>query len=298
MTVEIKHNQSFWEQGPQNAEEIHAVQQLQTGQYNIRSDTHIGITWEENERDAVFVLYMLEGEMQFQSSSEVFSLKKDDSALFSYEATAIHGISKTPCRLMLFSTSGSYQKVNATNACFEKLREVELKDIYTIGHSRRVSSLSMSIALQLDPGYDILTLGAAATFHDLGKYYTPIEILQKPGRLTPEEFSIIKLHPQASWQLLMESHGEIIAEIALQHHERMDGSGYPRGLHADAIRMDARIIAVADVFDAITSKRSYNNPVSYEQALSIMEQEQQLYDSDVLHALHILVREKRLSISI
>ena len=292
MTVEIKHNQSFWEQGPQNAEEIHAVQQLQTGLYNIRSDTHIGITWEENERDAVFVLYMLEGEMQFQSSSEVFSLKKDDSALFSYEATAIHGISKTPCRLMLFSTSGSYQKVNATNACFEKLREVELKDIYT------VSSLSMSIALQLDPGYDILTLGAAATFHDLGKYYTPIEILQKPGRLTPEEFSIIKLHPQASWQLLMESHGEIIAEIALQHHERMDGSGYPRGLHADAIRMDARIIAVADVFDAITSKRSYNNPVSYEQALSIMEQEQQLYDSDVLHALHILVREKRLSISI
>ena len=125
-----------------------------------------------------------------------------------------------------------------------------------------------------------------------------IEILQKPGRLTPEEFSIIKLHPQASWQLLMESHGEIIAEIALQHHERMDGSGYPRGLHADAIRMDARIIAVADVFDAITSKRSYNNPVSYEQALSIMEQERQLYDSDVLHALHILVREKRLSISI
>ena len=236
--------------------------------------------------------------MQFQSSSEVFSLKKDDSALFSYEATAIHGISKTPCRLMLFSTSGSYQKVNATNACFEKLREVELKDIYTIGHSRRVSSLSMSIALQLDPGYDILTLGAAATFHDLGKYYTPIEILQKPGRLTPEEFSIIKLHPQASWQLLMESHGEIIAEIALQHHERMDGSGYPRGLHADAIRMDARIIAVADVFDAITSKRSYNNPVSYEQALSIMEQEQQLYDPDVLHALHILEREKRLSISI
>lgn len=73
MTVEIKHNQSFWEQGPQNAEEIHAVQQLQTGLYNIRSDTHIGITWEENERDAVFVLYMLEGEMQFQSSSEVFS---------------------------------------------------------------------------------------------------------------------------------------------------------------------------------------------------------------------------------
>ena len=207
MTVEIKHNQSFWEQGPQNAEEIHAVQQLQTGLYNIRSDTHIGITWEENERDAVFVLYMLEGEMQFQSSSEVFSLKKDDSALFSYEATAIHGISKTPCRLMLFSTSGSYQKVNATNACFEKLREVELKDIYTIGHSRRVSSLSMSIALQLDPGYDILTLGAAATFHDLGKYYTPIEILQKPGRLTPEEFSIIKTCiPRLPGSLLMESH--------------------------------------------------------------------------------------------
>ena len=76
----------------------------------------------------------------------------------------------------------------------------------------------------------------------------------------------------------------------------MDGSGYPRGLLGDAILMDARIVAVADVFDAITSRRSYNSPVSYEQALSVMEQERQLYDPDVLHALHVLVQEKRLSI--
>ena len=72
MTVEIKHNQSFWEQGPQNAEEIHAVQQLQTGLYNIRSDTHIGITWEENERDAVFVLYMLEEKCSFNPAVKSF----------------------------------------------------------------------------------------------------------------------------------------------------------------------------------------------------------------------------------
>lgn len=213
MTIEIKHNQSFWEQGPQNAEEIHATQQLQTGLYTIRKDTHIGITWEEHEQDTVFVLYLLDGEMQFQSSRETFILKKDDSALFTYEESAIHGISRTPAKLMLFSTSGSYQRVNETNACFEKLREVELKDVYTIGHSKRVSNLAMSIALQMDPSYDILTLGVAATFHDLGKYYTPIEILQKPGRLNAEEFSIIKQHPQASWQLLMESHGENLSLI-------------------------------------------------------------------------------------
>lgn len=76
MTIEIKHNQSFWEQGPQNAEEIHATQQLQTGLYTIRKDTHIGITWEEHEQDTVFVLYLLDGEMQFQSSRETFILKK------------------------------------------------------------------------------------------------------------------------------------------------------------------------------------------------------------------------------
>ena len=165
MTVEIKHNQSFWEQVPRMLKKSMPYSNCRPDCINIRSDTHIGITWEENERDAVFVLYMLEGEMQFQSSSEVFSLKKDDSALFSYEATAIHGISKTPCRLMLFSTSGSYQKVNATNACFEKLREVELKDIYTIGHSRTgQQSFQCPLHCSWIRAYDILTLGAAATF--------------------------------------------------------------------------------------------------------------------------------------
>lgn len=295
MTIEIKHNQDLWAENERKAREIHIQPNLQLALYNTLENTHLGITWEKGEEDTVFILYILEGELLFQSPHDSFLLKQDDSVLLTYEHKAFHGITQKPTRLMMFSTNERYQKIKETNACFDKVKEVELKDIYTIGHSTRVSSYAMSIALAMDYSYDIITLGAAATFHDLGKYYTPVEILQKPGRLSEEEFAIIKKHPQDSYNLLYCTHGEKVANIALQHHERMDGSGYPHGLLGKDICLDARIVAVADVFDAITSKRVYNDPITFEDALAVMEAEAHLYDPEVLAALHTLVMENRLS---
>jgi HD-GYP domain-containing protein (c-di-GMP phosphodiesterase class II) len=98
----------------------------------------------------------------------------------------------------------------------------------------------------------------AALVHDVGKIDVPIELLSKPGRLSPPEFELIKQHPQAGFNILGGVDFERpVAEIVLQHHERMDGSGYPRGLGGDQICLEARIIAVADVFEAILSFRPY-----------------------------------------
>lgn len=292
--IDIKHNYNFWNDGGQHAVEIHKKDDLQMGLYNIKKDTHIGITWEAHEQHISFILYLLEGEMSFHSAKESFTLKTDDSVMLSYDDHAYHGISNKPTRMMIITTGSNYQHIDETNACFEKLRQVELKDVYTIGHSRRVSSYAMSIALEMDSAFNITLLGTAATFHDLGKYHTPIQILQKPSSLNAEEWKIMKQHPLASYQLLIASHGERIATIALQHHERMDGSGYPYALQGEEICLEARIIAVADVFDAITCKRVYNEAVSFDEAYAIMQKEAHLYDQRILAALGKLIKEGRL----
>lgn len=295
MTItEIRHNADILQDTKQRAEEIYTNSRLQLGIYNIYQGTNMGITHEEGEDDTIFIVYVLDGELHFTSSEETFTLKKDDSVMIRDIVETYFAKALTPCKLLMISSQSNHQKIKQTNACFNKLVEVELKDSYTKGHGRRVSAYAVAIALELDPSYDILNLGSAATFHDLGKYYTPIEILQKPSKLTNEEYAIIKKHPIDSYKLLKETHGEVIANIALQHHERMDGSGYPYGLKKDEISFDARIVAVADVFDALSSNRVYNRQMSFHEALDLMISQKHLYDHIVLNALARLVKENRL----
>ena len=146
---------------------------------------------------------------------------------------------------------------------------VETKDGYTAGHQRRVSQLAYAIArelgLSIDRCYAVRTAGL---LHDLGKISLPTDILAKPGRLTETEFALIKTHPQAAYEILknIESFGEI-AEIVIQHHERMNGSGYPLGLHGEQIVPEARILAVSDVVEAMSSHRPYRPALGVEKAL-------------------------------
>lgn len=137
----------------------------------------------------------------------------------------------------------------------------ENKSEQTGQHIRRVSEYSRILARQL--GYSpeaARNLRLASTMHDLGKLMIPSEILDKPGRLTDEEFAVIKKHPVYGEHLLHNVEGETMALarlVALEHHERYDGKGYPEGKQGEAISLDGRIVAVADVYDALTSRRSY-----------------------------------------
>jgi HD-GYP domain-containing protein (c-di-GMP phosphodiesterase class II) len=142
-------------------------------------------------------------------------------------------------------------------------------------------------------------LRVAGFLHDIGKIRVPSEILSKSGKLSQAELELVRVHPQASYDVLKGVEFPWpIAEIALQHHERMDGSGYPRGLKGDAIRMEARIIAVADVIEAMSLRRPYRDGLGIEQALAEIERGRgRAYDSDVVDACIRLFREKNFQLS-
>jgi putative nucleotidyltransferase with HDIG domain len=151
-------------------------------------------------------------------------------------------------------------------------RSIESVDTYTYGHSERVASYAVAIAeaMALDP-VDVMTIRVGASLHDIGKVRIPPNILNKPGKLTPEEFDMIKMHPQWGLEILDDIEFPwLIKPIVRSHHEKMDGSGYPDGLSGNDIPLHAQIVCVADVFDAMTSARSYQDPISPADAVAKM----------------------------
>lgn len=149
---------------------------------------------------------------------------------------------------------------------------IDAKDPYTCGHSERVGWLARRLGAEMGlPTERLQTLEWAGLLHDVGKIGTPEAILNKPGRLTPDEFAEIQRHPQRSYDML--KHAAALAPIlpaVLHHHENHDGSGYPHGLAGAAIPLDARIIHVVDIFDALTSDRAYRAGYSFSRALEIL----------------------------
>ena len=169
------------------------------------------------------------------------------------------------------------------------------RDPYTAGHEKRVSELAVAIGKKLGLDTDDLRLlRLAATVHDLGKITVPAEILSKPTRLSEAEFAIIKGHSEAGWELL-EPAGlpASVTDAVLQHHERLDGSGYPAGLEDDEIGEFGRIIAVADVVEAMSSHRPYRPAIGMEPALEEIEQGRGVrYDERAADACVQLFRER------
>jgi len=146
---------------------------------------------------------------------------------------------------------------------------VETKDPYTAGHQRRVGNLARAIANEMGlPQEQVEGIRMAGLIHDLGKISIPAEILSKPGRLIDFEWGMIKMHPQVGYDILQEIEFPWpVAQIVLQHHERMDGSGYPQGLSGEETMLGARILAVADVVEAMASFRPYRPALGIDKAL-------------------------------
>ncbi|MGZ4274571.1 MAG: HD-GYP domain-containing protein, partial [Solirubrobacteraceae bacterium] len=151
---------------------------------------------------------------------------------------------------------------------------LEAGDPYTRGHSRRVARYATMIAERMGlPAEEVDRIRTAAAVHDVGKVRTPIEVLHKPGRLTDEEYAVIKAHPVDGARLVEALGDDRLAAIVRHHHERLDGRGYPSGLSGAAIPLGARIVAVADTFDAITSARPYRPASPHRKALDILTKE-------------------------
>ncbi|MCX7919649.1 MAG: PAS domain-containing protein [bacterium] len=170
----------------------------------------------------------------------------------------------------------------------------ELRDPYTAGHQRRVANLARAIATEMNlPSDTIEGIRIAATVHDIGKIYIPAEILTKPTQLTALEFELIKTHPQGAYDILKEIEFPWpVAQAVYQHHERLNGSGYPNKLTSDQIVLEAKIIAVADVVEAMTTHRPYRPALGIETALDEIKRNSGiLYAPEVVRAC-ITVFEK------
>ena len=164
---------------------------------------------------------------------------------------------------------------------------VELRDPYTAGHQRRVSQLACAIANEMGlPEEQIEGLRLAGLIHDMGKMTVPAEFLSKPGSLNETEYGLIRMHPQVGYDVLKEMDFPWpLADIVLQHHERLDGSGYPHGLSGEEIILEARILAVADVVEAMASHRPYRPARGIDDALEEISQNRgRLYDPEVVDA--------------
>lgn len=153
------------------------------------------------------------------------------------------------------------------------LADILITDDYTFQHSLNVAIYSLTIGNKLNfTAKQLSELGTGAILHDIGKVFIDREILQKPSRLTDEEYEIIKTHTQLGFNYLRKQNdlSTVIAHCAFQHHERLDGSGYPRGLAESDIHPFAKVIAIADVFDAMTSNRSYRDALLPHEALEVL----------------------------
>jgi putative nucleotidyltransferase with HDIG domain len=246
-------------------------------------------------------------------SLETVGLRKDGSQFPSHIETA-------PIELPDgLATVGYFTDITERKMAEEKLKEsfsklaktfeqtieslssiTEMRDPYTAGHQVRVAKLACEIASELGMSEEqVVAIRTAALIHDIGKIIIPPEILNKPGRLTALERSFIETHAQASYEILKTIEFALpIAEIVLQHHEKLDGSGYPQGLSGDDIRKEARVLTVADIVEAMASHRPYRPALPLQSALDeISLHRGVLYDDEVVDACLRLFLEKGLSLS-
>lgn len=189
--------------------------------------------------------------------------------------------------------------MNGTLLAVSKM--VEQRDPYTSGHEQRVGIIAADIACEMGYSEDICEeLQEIGLVHDIGKISIPAELLSKPTKLSELEYELIKTHPVKGYEILNNIEFPFpIAEIIYQHHERMDGSGYPRGLKGDEILLESRILAVADVIEAMASHRPYRASLGITQALAEIERGRGIsYDTDVVDATLRLFREKNYSVPI
>lgn len=180
------------------------------------------------------------------------------------------------------------QFMDSDTAAMANLLGLSGHDFYTYNHSLDVSIYSLGLGQAVGfRGDDLKELGLGGLFHDIGKRYIPLEIICKAGPLDPEEWKLMQKHPQYGLMILSEHKAsENIQACAFEHHESLLGNGYPQGLLANEIHSMARVVAVADTYDALTTKRSYNDPMKPAEAISLMNNKLKgKYDPEVMKAL-------------
>lgn len=274
----------------------------------LASGEGVEVLIQEIKKDAIFFIepdttsrllefyYVLEGSIicQTLSSSEINPLEAGDYFYAHCLTAPVSFKTITKTRLLYVSSKPVFKYIsNEIKELKNMMKEVEKKDEYTHSHGKRVRDLSFAIGNKAGLTQEEMeNLTWAALLHDIGKIDIPDSVLKKPARLTKKEFEMIKKHPLRGSELVKDTFLGQIATIIEQHHERIDGSGYPHGLKGDEIILEAKIIAVSDSFDAMTSKRPYREAIVVSKALNELKKLAGVaYDEEIVKLLVECIEE-------
>lgn len=245
--------------------------------------------------DIMEFMYIIKGSLKQYGDQGNVVLSEGDYFYVNGLKSTVHFETLEDVKLLYITNQPIFQYLsNTIKDLMDIVKKYEEKDAYTKNHSSRLQYYCLKIARQLRISNDNLeNIALSAYFHDLGKINVPDNILNKPGKLTVEEFEKIKKHPEDGYNMVKETMLRPVAEIIKQHHERLDGSGYPCGLKEKDILMEARIIAVMDSYDAMTSDRSYRKALAPKEAMKDLWSLSGIkYDKRVVKALEeVLIEE-------
>lgn len=245
---------------------------------------------EEVERELEFVASMpmefLEdvGETAVAKAAALYRKSRGQVLSMFTEARLGKAVDPAQCVALVDEISDSVMRNPGALISIARLKS---RDEYTYMHSVAVCALMVALARQLGlKGEQVRQAGLAGMLHDLGKALMPLEVLNKPGKLTDEEFEVMRSHPARGHELLVEggAAGEVVLDVCLHHHERVDGTGYPNKLRGEQISLFAKMGAVCDVYDAVTSKRPYKDGWDPGEALRHMAQWKGHFDPAVFQA--------------
>lgn len=292
MLLEKKSIKDLLEKNEVVAEALHTDDNMSIEYYHLYKNNSLHINFEKDDDKATLTYLVLEGSLDLILSNEVHHFSKYD--LFSVDSENPFEIYATSELKVLFVTATETDIDQNLDNLTSQIKDLEKKDVYLKGHNYRVGKYSLMILNNMHLGLNTNNLNFAASFHDIGKIKIDESIVNKEGKLTKEEFEEIKKHPVYSYEILKEILGEEVALIARYHHEKLDGTGYPDGIKEDEIPFESKIISIADIFDALTTDRSYRKKYSFAEALEIMEKEvsDHKIDSKAFNALCSLVHDK------
>ena len=262
-------------------------------QYILKDNTFI--LFPSEEADAQEYYYVLKGEIQAEIESAKIKLGSDDFFSCVNLETPVYFTVLSNVELLSVSTVPVFHYVSNIIEELRKIgQSVEKKDRYTFNHSSRVANYAVKTAAKLKLSREHMeNLFLASILHDIGKINIPEEVLKKPSKLTNEEFELVKKHPGDGAAMIRDTPYADIADIVEQHHERVNGRGYPFGLKGDEILVEAKIIGVCDTFDAMTEDRAYRTAFSAEYAMAEINSLSGVqYDEEVVKAFKQVLKEE------
>ncbi len=242
--------------------------------------------------EAVESYYLLSGTLQLEEGGRTHLLGAGDTLVTEGLTQPVVLTAKSAARFLCFTSRPVFHEMSRDLAQLMGLaQEIELKDGYTADHCERIRELSNAVGRELNlPSERRHLLNYAAYLHDVGKTRLPSALLRKPEPLSETEWAEVKRHPDYGRELLEATFMRAAGDIVAQHHERFDGSGYPLGLSGEAVLKEARVIAVVDSYDALTSDRPYREAVTHQAALAeLQRQSGHLFDPEVVAAFQKII---------